>query len=188
MIIFLVKASYQRAQGNQFQQLSSLQYHTASNPSEHLRTSAKWTIKSTGFQILSQCPSTIFLVVSCCFSWMTPNLYLENGWKSPKIHFKLVVWGSRIESENKSLEMDIMFIYFHIPCWISEEYLEEVGLVGSWNILTRSCKNMRKKHKFHKLPFHRYDINLDFSVRGMFAQTGEKLFSGTPTFPFSCFV
>ena len=30
-----------------------------------------------------------------CFNWMIPKLYLENGWTSPNIHFKLVVWGSR---------------------------------------------------------------------------------------------
>ena len=33
--------------------------------------------------------------INGCFSWMIPNLYIGNGWKSPNIYFKLVVRGSR---------------------------------------------------------------------------------------------
>ena len=30
-------------------------------------------------------------------NWMIPNLYIGNGWKSPNIHFLMVVWGSRLQ-------------------------------------------------------------------------------------------
>ena len=30
-------------------------------------------------------------LINGCFNWMIPNLYIGNGWKSPNIHFKLVV-------------------------------------------------------------------------------------------------
>ena len=30
-----------------------------------------------------------------CFNWMIPILYIGNGWKSPNIHFKMVVSGTR---------------------------------------------------------------------------------------------
>ena len=35
------------------------------------------------------------LSINGSFNWMIPNLYMENGWKSPNIHKKLAVWSSR---------------------------------------------------------------------------------------------
>ena len=35
------------------------------------------------------------MVILCYFHWMIPNLYMGNGWKSPNIHLKMVVWSSR---------------------------------------------------------------------------------------------
>ena len=31
-----------------------------------------------------------------CFNWMIQNPYMGNGWKSPNIHKKLLVWSSRL--------------------------------------------------------------------------------------------
>ena len=33
--------------------------------------------------------------INGCFNWIFSNLYIGNGWQSPNIHFKLVVWGCR---------------------------------------------------------------------------------------------
>ncbi len=53
--------------------------------------------------------------INGCFNWMIPNLYIGNGWKSPNIHFKVVVWGSRYMK-------DPWFEGFLGLCWLYRFY------------------------------------------------------------------
>ena len=43
-------------------------------------------------------PTNNRFLLRLAINWMILNPYMGNGWKSPSIHFKLVVWASRYTS------------------------------------------------------------------------------------------
>ena len=79
--------------------------------------------------------------INGCFNWMISNLDMGNGWKSPNIHLKLVVWSSRYIRHIFVYTVYYIHtsfsacIHIHIMCSFNDVYMSHMVIFrncGSW--------------------------------------------------------
>ena len=69
---------------------------------------------------------------------MIPNLYIGNGWKSPNIHFLMVVWGSRLLTHLVGLSVNSI----RKECWLQSCLFSSIPW---WSLLATLEKRVVEK-------------------------------------------